>query len=116
MSPKIRFCQSVREWSHSVAGSSLGVSYTVHYRLQPDQPESGPSYDCECKGFKYRKKCRHIEIAKRVRCGWSELVSEQRANGAGDCPDCGGPTYLTQVVQGPNDDQEEDRPLQDFEG
>lgn len=49
-----------------------------------------------CKGFQYRKRCRHVERAKRKWCGWDQFIDSGeptqvlRVNGEvlNTCPNC----------------------------
>lgn len=52
-------------------------------------------WECDCKGFKYRKTCRHIKEAEGQRCGWNQNFEEYGP--IEKCPDCGGPTEVVKV-------------------
>jgi hypothetical protein len=44
-------------------------------------------WSCDCKGFKFRRRCRHADAAEPQRCGWQQFV--HGGEPAGDrCPRC----------------------------
>jgi len=63
-------------------------------------------WHCDCKGFKFRRTCRHIKEAEKKRCVWSEdtdggepnnvPVSDFFPNGK-SCPKCGGEVFSYRV-------------------
>lgn len=69
----------------------------------------GPSngkyqYDwcCDCKGYQFRRTCRHIEAAKKAeRCRWNEgmepTAHAEWVDGEARCPVCGGPVVTFNV-------------------
>lgn len=44
-----------------------------NYNVVYDDANGIHSWRCECKGFKYYKKCKHIEEAKKKHCGWMQF-------------------------------------------
>lgn len=55
--------------------------------------DSEYGWSCECKGFKYRGTCRHIDDAKTKRCGWNgtlePTLEASKRDGEPCCPKCG---------------------------
>jgi hypothetical protein len=54
-------------------------------------------WHCQCESFKYRKKCKHIEEAKKEYCGWDQFVDGGEPEG-GVCPKCSQPLLSRQVA------------------
>lgn len=71
---------------------SKGDEYRVDY-------DHRLGWTCSCKGFKFRRACKHIEQAKKKHCGWNEFIEggdavevnddDEHPNGRA-CPKCGG--------------------------
>ena len=51
----------------------------------------GGAAKCSCPGFRYRGKCRHVEITE-LECGWDSKKSAVRQRVGGACPLCGSST------------------------
>jgi len=85
-------CKEFEEFEVNVPSSKTGV-YIVSFGPVPFGPVQR-DWQCECKGFQFRKTCKHIPIAKRMRCGWSQYVDggdvERDEKDSPRCPDCGG--------------------------
>lgn len=60
-------CESAQNWSTKVGDYvvSYGFSHSGLYDYD---------YECTCKGFQFRKKCKHIEEAKKLHCNWNQFV------------------------------------------
>jgi|TARA_R110000772_G_scaffold9060_4_gene29922 hypothetical protein len=43
---------------------------------------------CNCKGYEFRKTCKHVIDAEEHHCGWSQQFGIPY-NGDGKCPECG---------------------------
>ncbi len=77
------------------AQGSKGDVYTCTF----GPTNHGPvQYDwtCDCKGFKFRKKCKHVIDAERDRCGWHQQFDGGRSM-MGYCPRCGNETQIVMV-------------------
>lgn len=83
-------CETAQHWETVINGHRVAWEYQ----------RSGPAqYDwtCDCRGFKYRHRCRHVEEAKPQRCGWHQYLDgeepETRTDGDARercCPWCHG--------------------------
>jgi len=85
-------CQTAIEWSTVVVGST-GDNHVVRWGFTPEG-DTEYAYSCDCKGFKYRKRCSHVKRAKERRCGWTQFVDggePHTVDGKHFCPECGGP-------------------------
>ena len=85
-------CLSVEYFSMKVAGSK-GKEYLVEMKRSEGDCEF--DWHCECEGFKFRGKCKHIEAVKKSGkyCGWMQFTEggePAMANGEKVCPKCGG--------------------------
>ena len=53
---------------------------------------------CECDGYRYRGKCRHIAELREKLCGWDDFVSDEQQTPQQEmeavCPKCGSETVL----------------------
>lgn len=50
-------------------------------------------WSCTCDGFKFHKKCKHIEAEKKKICKWcQEWDGGEPINGK--CPKCNGPVFI----------------------
>ena len=58
-------------------------------------------WTCTCKGFTYRKTCKHIKQAEEERCGWHQQYSDEVQTEAQEndhiCPKCGNTTMTVRV-------------------
>lgn len=52
---------------------------------------------CDCPGFHYRKRCKHVAEIDRCRCTWSQQGSGGDVTVDGRCPECGGPVIHVMV-------------------
>lgn len=76
-------CVSVRNWQAMIDG------HRVAWEQMPPSANYGFGMVCDCKGFKFRRKCRHAEKAEGMRCGWQQFVhGGEPADGR--CPKCRG--------------------------
>ncbi len=93
-----QICLSSVNFSTTIQGSKKA------YRVTFGFVEKGPfehDWSCDCDAFKFRRKssvrtCKHVEQAKRLRCGWNEtmeLVSHHEA-----CPQCSGPLKVMEFA------------------
>jgi len=78
-------CETAETY-HEQVGKYL-VRFSAHRIFTNDE-----GWSCECLGFKYKKHCKHIEVAKKNRCGWMQQVSGGNVverDGEYFCPKCG---------------------------
>lgn len=94
---RARWCRSNERWSRKVIGS-FGDEYTVSYGQRGAQ---GYGYACSCAGFRYRKRCRHIQEVKNQRCGFGWSAVGGRPVRMGErCPVCGDATSVAPLSAG----------------
>lgn len=89
-----RVCASVFAWSGQVG------THTVRWEAAPRDHPYAMRYACDCKGFQFRRACKHVEAARALRCAWGEdalVGSPSTPNPDGTCPKCGGPTVPVRV-------------------
>ena len=53
---------------------------------------------CSCKGFQYRKTCKHVKEVEKTKCSWHSEFSEERQKKKGVCPVCGNETETVQFA------------------
>lgn len=81
-------CLSAEGFVTFIKGST-GKSYAVHFQRMPRNHPYQYDWECECQGFQYYGKCKHIEQAKTQRCGWYQFTDGgEPVNGK--CPKCQG--------------------------
>jgi hypothetical protein len=83
-----RGCQDLDYFQMTVDGSK-GNKYVVSCNRG--------RWSCDCKGFKFRKTCKHVEEAQKNKCGWSQEWNDEEAVVKGGdyvCPKCGGETFV----------------------
>lgn len=90
-------CASVKGFLFRAKSSDGRTEYRVEYGYQPRGPVQ---YDwtCECRGFKARRKCRHVEEAKAHFCGWNRHLEPYPVPEGERCPQCGGPLEYFRVA------------------
>lgn len=95
----VYMCATNRYWSTVVP--SQFRTYKVEWSSTPRGP-SQYGWTCECKGFLFRRKCKHVERVRVVPCFWNqemEPTAEPRREGDGVvCPACGGPVVTERVA------------------
>ena len=57
----------------------------------------GIGWSCTCKGYRYRKTCKHVAQAEKEQCTWHKEYSDEKQVEEGVCPVCGGPTIPVMV-------------------
>ena len=95
-------CASVKNFVAKIPSSDGKSSYRVTYGpsyLGPS-PSSRYQHDwsCECVGFKTRKTCKHINLAKTQRCGWNGYLEPRPMPVDRRCPECHGELEFVQVA------------------
>lgn len=73
-------CETASAWQATIGG------HLVAWGLTPGG-QCVYGWSCDCKGFKFRRRCRHVDAAAEQRCGWRQFV--HGGEPAGDrCPRC----------------------------
>ncbi len=68
--------------------------YTQTYHKGNPGPYS-VNWACTCKGYQFRKTCKHIVQAEAEHCGYGwEAAAGSPAEMGKTCPSCGGPTTV----------------------
>ncbi len=81
-------CGSNIEWSMRVKASKSNHYHLVRYTRTPTGKVQY-DYTCSCRGYTFRKTCRHIKEASAHRCGWNDdLTSVHHEHQV--CPECQG--------------------------
>jgi len=87
-------CQSFENFEVETPSSRGDGVYLVIFGPTPFGPAQH-DWSCECKGFLFRKRCKHVEAAKKSRCGWSQFGDgddiKRAESGRPICPKCKGP-------------------------
>ncbi len=95
-----RWCASNDFFEVHLQGSN-GRYYKVS-RTPFNPGPYGMNWRCECLGWKHRGKCKHIERANSLRCGYGEgaVAGSPAADiqDADKCPKCSGPTSTVKVA------------------
>jgi len=77
-------CASAHAWETTINGHVVRYGYQARGPVQYD-------YACDCKGFTYRRRCRHIDEAKTAHCKWHQFIDGGEPTVEHHCPRCGGP-------------------------
>lgn len=86
-------CQSAEDYRSEVVGST-GKTYKVWIGFANWPGAAQYEWQCECKSFKFRKRCKHIDRAKNSSdyCWWQQFIHGGEIvrddNGVARCPEC----------------------------
>lgn len=72
-----------------------GVTFHIGDYTQEVYLDERRSPWCSCKGFAYRRKCKHIDLALETMCDYFELTDGPPEDDK--CPKCGGELTYIQV-------------------
>lgn len=100
-------CNSTKKWEQKVKGSK-GDIYYVRFRQQYNENSVVDfAFDCTCKGYNYRAKCRHIDLVKKLGayCGWDQFLRGGELNEEGRCPSCGGDVHIKKHQVKPDEER-----------
>jgi len=89
-------CATVLLFETTIVSSRTGEQYRVSF----GPVESGPvqnDWSCTCKGWIYNRRCKHVDGAKLLRCGWNHELEPRPMPEGRVCPDCGGPLGFLRV-------------------
>jgi hypothetical protein len=65
--------------------------YEQVYGPMPPGDDYAYGWTCTCKGFYFRRRCKHVRHAETLHCGW-EQMHHGGAPIDGRCPKCERPT------------------------
>lgn len=91
-------CRSAEDWETTVPASN-GGTYRVWVGYANWPGAAKYEFQCECKGFQFRKTCKHVKAAKEsdAYCGWQQFVHGgavvRDEQNIARCPECGDITY-----------------------
>lgn len=95
-----RWCSQNDNYSQKYRGSGTNI-YTVTYN-EMNSGEFAANYRCTCKGYQYKGKCKHIDLAKQHRCqyGHDAIMGSPVAalQDMDKCPLCGSDTSVIKVA------------------
>jgi len=81
-------CVSCSDWEILIQGKT-GVHHVVFDRFShKNRHRVQHDYSCDCKGYKFRGTCKHIEDAKTKHCSWMQQIDGGEPKD-GKCPKCG---------------------------
>jgi len=80
-------CRTARGGSWQVNGHTVTYGHNLNPRY--GAPEYDYACDQECKGFKYRHDCRHVQKAKTLHCNWQQFIDGGEPAAGQRCPRCG---------------------------
>lgn len=83
----VPICSTNVYWGKEVTGSK-GDKYLVRFEKLPQSADVQYGYTCTCKGYEFRHTCKHIESAKRERCGWNGELEPTAKAPNNTCPKC----------------------------
>ena len=92
------WCPSNEADSRTFVGSN-GEEYTCTYGSHIPGPYQ-MNWACTCKGFQYRKQCKHITMAENLRCGhgWEAAAGSPAQYPDRKCPKCGADAVPVRVA------------------
>ena len=90
-------CESVQSFSMKVPSSDGKREYRVEFGPTP-YGRYQHDWSCECVGFQTRRTCKHVEAAKKARCGWNRELEPRATPVSRCCPDCGGELRFVKVA------------------
>lgn len=81
-------CLSAEHFETMVQGSGENKYCVIYGKMTSGNPFEH-DWGCNCKGFQFNGKCKHIAIAKERQCGWYQFIDGgEPVNGK--CPECQG--------------------------
>lgn len=90
-------CETVKNFSVKFISSDGQRQYTAVFGPTP-YGRYQHDWECDCMGFKTRKSCKHIDLAKQKRCGWNAHLEPYPMPEDRKCPDCGGELEFVKVA------------------